>query len=84
MYDAIVTATNSLKAFGKKYPECHLRILALTDGQDTGSIHSIDQTTKLVIENNIIIDSFAVGANCEGLKIISKASGGKCYLTRHL
>jgi hypothetical protein len=25
-----------------------------------------------------------VGANCEGLKVISKASGGKCYLTQHL
>lgn len=31
-----------------------------------------------------MMDSFAVGANCEGLKIISKASGGRCYLTRNL
>lgn len=38
----------------------------------------------MVIDNNIIIDAFAVGANCEGLKVITKASGGKCYLTRQL
>lgn len=38
----------------------------------------------MVVENDIIIDSFAVGPHCEGLKIISKASGGKCYLTRNL
>jgi ubiquitin-protein ligase len=25
-----------------------------------------------------------VGANCEGLKTLSIASGGKCYLTRNL
>lgn len=31
-----------------------------------------------------MIDSFAVGANCEGLKTLSIASGGKCYLTRNL
>lgn len=30
------------------------------------------------------MDSFAVGTNCEGLKSITFASGGKCYLTRSM
>lgn len=30
------------------------------------------------------MDSFAVGANCEGLKQITLATGGKCYLTRNM
>lgn len=30
------------------------------------------------------MDSFAVGASCEGLKNITLATGGKCYLTRNL
>lgn len=30
------------------------------------------------------MDSFAVGANCEGLKTITLATGGKCYLTRNM
>ena len=84
MYDAVIVAVNSLVDFQAKYPNCLLRIIALTDGQDTGSKHSIDETTKILTKNKIVIDSFAVGANCEGLKIISKASGGKCYLTRNL
>ena len=32
MYDAIITASKSLKEFKTKYPDCILRILALTDG----------------------------------------------------
>lgn len=84
MYDAVVIAAKSLKQFQAQYPNCLLRIVALTDGEDTGSKHSIEETTRLVIENNITIDSFAVGAQCDGLKIISKASGGRCYLTRNL
>jgi hypothetical protein len=42
MYDAVVTAVNSLKAFKKQHPDCILRILALTDGEDTGSKHTVD------------------------------------------
>ena len=84
MYDAIAVTVKSLADFKKQYPSCILRILALTDGEDTGSKHSVEEATRLVAENGIIVDSFAVGANCEGLKVVSKASGGKCYLTRHL
>ena len=64
MYDAIVKAILSLNDFKKLYPNCLLRIVALTDGEDTGSVHSIEATTNLLIKHNIVIDSFAVGANC--------------------
>ncbi len=84
LYDSIVKAVHQLLDFKKRYPECILRILALTDGEDTGSANSIFQATKAVVTNDIIIDSFAVGANCEGLKTITLASGGKCYLTRNM
>jgi ubiquitin-conjugating enzyme E2 D/E len=73
-----------LNKFKAQYPNCILRIIALTDGEDTGSIHTIPFTAELLIKSNIIIDSFAVGTNCDGLKTISKATGGKCYLTRNL
>ena len=39
---------------------------------------------KRVVESNIVIDSFAVGTNCTGLKNLTLATGGKCYLTRNL
>jgi hypothetical protein len=58
--------------------------LALTDGEDNSSSNSYIETARILIKNNIIIDSFAVGAGCDGLKNITIASGGKCYLTRSL
>lgn len=42
MYDAVVKAADSLKKFKVTYPECLLRIVALTDGEDTGSSHSVE------------------------------------------
>jgi ubiquitin-conjugating enzyme E2 D/E len=77
-------AAAELRAFKLRYPDCILRIIALTDGEDTGSRSSIEETSKELVEQGIIIDSFAVGANCDGLKVVSKATGGKCYLTRNL
>lgn len=40
--------------------------------------------TEKIIKNKIVMDSFAVGTNCTGLKNITLATGGKCYLTRNL
>lgn len=84
LYDSIVSGVNQLVAFKKRYPECILRILALTDGEDTCSKNSVFDATKAVVTNDIIMDSFAVGTNCEGLKTITFATGGKCYLTRNM
>lgn len=42
MYDAIVKAVSSLKELKAQYPNCLLRILALTDGEDTGSKYSVE------------------------------------------
>lgn len=58
--------------------------MALTDGEDTASAFSSYDAAKEVVRNNIIMDSFAVGTACEGLKAITLATGGKCYLTRNL
>ena len=81
MYDSIFIAVTSLKRFQERYPNCLLRIVALTDGEDTGSNHTAEETAKLVFNNKIVVDSFAVGDKCNGLNIISKISGGRCYLT---
>lgn len=42
MFDAVVTAADALKKFKINYPDCLLRIVALTDGEDTGSKHSVE------------------------------------------
>lgn len=56
----------------------------MTDGEDTGSSHKMFDAAKAVISHGIILDSFAVGTNCDGLKTITIATGGKCYLTRNI
>lgn len=58
--------------------------MALTDGEDNQSQNTVLDAAKIVVKNNIIMDSFAVGASCDGLKTITLATGGKCYLTRNL
>jgi hypothetical protein len=55
-------AADNLINFSKKYPDCKLRILALTDGSDNSSQNSYIDTAKKLINNNIIIDSFAVSS----------------------
>jgi len=39
---------------------------------------------KKVIRNNVILDSFVVGSDANGLKGITLASGGKCYFPKLL
>lgn len=36
------------------------------------------------MQYRIVMDSFVVGDKCKGLKKITHASGGKCYLPRNL
>ena len=64
LYDSIVSAVNQLKNFRSKYPDCVMRILALTDGEDVGSTNTVFDAAKAVIVNDIVMDSFAVGTNC--------------------
>lgn len=84
LYDSIIKGVDQLVAFKKRYPECILRIMAMTDGEDTGSTQGMFEAAKAVICNNVVMDSFAVGTNCDGLKNITLATGGKCYLTRDM
>lgn len=51
LYDSIIYAVEQLKEFKKKYPDCILRILALTDGEDTSSKKSVFDVCKSVIKN---------------------------------
>ena len=64
MYDAAAQAIYSLQKFKGRYPDCHLRIVALTDGEDNGSKHSYEYVTELAVNHKVTVDSFAVGTNC--------------------
>lgn len=84
LFDCVFKAVQDLLTFRKQYPDCLLRIMALTDGEDTGSRTPVPVLADMMIQHDIVIDSFAVGANCEGLKKLTFACGGKCYLMRNM
>ncbi|CAD8117953.1 unnamed protein product [Paramecium sonneborni] len=80
LYRALQFAEKQLLAFKQKYPNCLLRIIALTDGQDNDK-NPLDplKLAESIYKNEIILDSFAVSDFCPGLKKITKATGGQCF-----
>ena len=79
LYDCMDKAIKSLLTLKKKYPDIILRIIALSDGLDNLSKKTPEEIVEKLITNKIIIDSFVVSHDCDDLKKITFASGGKCY-----
>ena len=75
LYDSIIYAVEKLNLFRVRYPNCTKRIICLTDGEDIGSKNTSWKAAGQVQESGIILDSFVVGDNCEGLKKITFATG---------
>lgn len=84
LWDAILDAVISLRDFKTQYPNTHLRILCLSDGEDTSSSSGYLEAAKQLIANNVIMDSVVVGQLSENLKAISYASGGYVFLPPNL
>ena len=82
LYDCMDEAIRSLLLIKKRFPKIILRMIALTDGEDNQSTNDIETIVKKIVANKIILDSFVVGDNCVGLKTITFASGGRCYLPK--
>uniref|UniRef100_A0A4W5S1H4 UBC core domain-containing protein n=1 Tax=Hucho hucho TaxID=62062 RepID=A0A4W5S1H4_9TELE len=80
LYDALNHGISELEKVGKKFPDCRLRIICLTDGNDFGSkTKPHDVTTKLMCFN-IIVDAIIVGkVDNHMLHGISNATGGCCF-----
>lgn len=41
-----------------------MRIIALTDGDDTESKAGVEKATKIILKNDIVLDAFAVNDKC--------------------
>eukprot|EP00823_Brevimastigomonas_motovehiculus_P004822 TRINITY_DN329_c0_g2_i1.p1 TRINITY_DN329_c0_g2~~TRINITY_DN329_c0_g2_i1.p1 ORF type:complete len:1132 (+),score=310.68 TRINITY_DN329_c0_g2_i1:61-3456(+) len=79
LWDAVNLALSQLLIFQKKHPKCQLRILVLSDGENTcskaTSIPLIDKCQKA----NVVVDSVVIGPACDiELKCMSKVTGGLC------
>lgn len=79
LYDALQHGLLELEKV-KKFPDCKLRILCLTDGHDVGSSNQPDVVTANLIKSNIIVDSILLGkVENDILRGISNATGGCCF-----
>ncbi|CAN0424417.1 unnamed protein product, partial [Lampetra planeri] len=80
LYDALNEAVVKLTELRKEFPECKLRILCLTDGEDMGSKATADSVNVNLLREDILVDSVIVGrTNNQTLHTISNATGGCCF-----
>ncbi|CAG9312007.1 unnamed protein product [Blepharisma stoltei] len=80
LWDSFHIAVNALLPLKQKYPEILLRILCLSDGEDTCSQNKPLETAKLLISNKIIADAVVVGELSNELKALCLATGGYIFL----
>ncbi|XP_038137619.1 uncharacterized protein LOC119781281 [Cyprinodon tularosa] len=80
LYDALRRGARELEKVKERFPECRLRIICLTDGNDSGSLMEPVPMTVKLLESDIIVDSILLG-NVENSMLhgISNATGGCCF-----
>ncbi|XP_064844619.1 uncharacterized protein LOC135555798 isoform X2 [Oncorhynchus masou masou] len=80
LYDALKRGMSQLKQVGEQFPDCRLRIICLTDGNDDGSMTEPDAVTTKLMSLNIVVDAIIVGkVDNNMLNGISNATGGCCF-----
>ncbi|XP_038856236.1 uncharacterized protein LOC120053055 [Salvelinus namaycush] len=80
LYDALKRGMSQLKQVGEQFPDCRLRIICLTDGNDDGSMTEPDAVTTKLMSLNIVVDAIVVGkVDNNMLHGISNATGGCCF-----
>ncbi|KAM4605247.1 uncharacterized protein ACJ7VT_017521 [Polymixia lowei] len=80
LYDALQHGASELEKVKTRFPDCRLRIICLTDGNDAGSTRKPVTVAAKLISSNIIVDSILLG-NVQNnmLHGISNATGGCCF-----
>ncbi|XP_071256869.1 uncharacterized protein [Salvelinus alpinus] len=80
LYDALDFGISELEKVGKRFPDCRLRIICLTDGNDYRSATNPVAVTTKLMSSNIIVDAIIVGkVENNVLRGISNATGGCCF-----
>jgi len=80
LYNALWKGSNLLKEYQQTYPDCKLRMLCLTDGDDTASTTTPIQVAQSIRENGITVDAVLITEDHQmELKAISTYSGGLCF-----
>eukprot|EP01120_Amphizonella_sp_Union-15-10_P007836 TRINITY_DN2696_c0_g1_i5.p1 TRINITY_DN2696_c0_g1~~TRINITY_DN2696_c0_g1_i5.p1 ORF type:complete len:1420 (+),score=325.81 TRINITY_DN2696_c0_g1_i5:55-4314(+) len=86
LWDAIKTAGETLVQFSQKHPKAKLRVLCLSDGEDTKSKSEAWEVAQFLQKNNIICDCIMIGegANNKELRQVAKAAGGYAFAPQNL
>ncbi|XP_056442132.1 uncharacterized protein LOC130379376 [Gadus chalcogrammus] len=80
LYDALQLGVKEMEEVKKRFPDCRLRIICLTDGNDVGSTVKPEIVAVNLIKSNIIVDSILLGkVDNNTLHGISNATGGCCF-----
>ncbi|XP_034411784.1 uncharacterized protein LOC117746629 [Cyclopterus lumpus] len=80
LYDALRRAALELEKLQTRFPDCRLRIICLTDGNDSGSSIEPEAVTVRLLKSNITVDSILLGTvENHMLHGISNATGGCCF-----
>ncbi|XP_017281441.1 uncharacterized protein LOC108241656 [Kryptolebias marmoratus] len=80
LYDALRRGVRELHQVETRFPDCRLRIICLTDGNDSGSSMEPVAVTAKLLQSNIIVDSILLGnVDNSMLHGISNATGGCCF-----
>ncbi|KAM3604716.1 uncharacterized protein V6R79_015353 [Siganus canaliculatus] len=80
LYDALRRGASELEKVKTRFPDCRLRILCLTDGNDSGSFTEPVAVTAKLLKSDITVDSILLGdVENNMLHGISNATGGCCF-----
>ncbi|CAL8273141.1 unnamed protein product [Gadus morhua 'NCC'] len=80
LYAALQRGVKEMEEVKKRFPDCRLRIICLTDGNDVGSTVKPEIVAVNLIKSNIIVDSILLGkVDNNTLHGISNATGGCCF-----
>ncbi|KAF2866573.1 hypothetical protein BDV95DRAFT_203345 [Massariosphaeria phaeospora] len=77
LWDSIALAQDQLKTYAKKYPTAKLRIICISDGDDTVSEKKAHDVSFQLTRDRILVDSFCLGkAKNRHLITLSGLTGG--------
>lgn len=85
LWDAIALAADQLVEAGRQDPKIKKRIICLSDGQDTCSRQDPMDVCRMLLRNEIVVDSCSIGNEINSkLKTLSYLTGGYKFVPQTL
>lgn len=83
LWDALALGADHLVEIAKKYPNIKKRIICLSDGDDTSSTRQVNDVVRLLMQNEIVVDSVCIGnEENSSLRTVSFLTGGYKFVPK--